>query len=94
VKLDLHDVTRYSTWLRACAARPFEPVQAADRAARSACSASCRRSASRSARGDGGTIFDHLRHQHLTMWATLAGLMACVTVAYAAFGRRYAVRVL
>jgi len=42
----------------------------------------------------GGTIFDHLRHRHQAMWAVLAGLMACVTVAYAAFGRRYAVRVL
>ena len=42
----------------------------------------------------GGTIFDHLRHHHVAMWSVLAGLMACVTIAYAAFGRRYAVRVL
>jgi MFS family permease len=42
----------------------------------------------------GGTIFDHLRHHHMAMWSVLAALMACVTVAYAAFSRRYAVRVL
>jgi predicted MFS family arabinose efflux permease len=42
----------------------------------------------------GGTIFDHLRHHHAAMWTTLAALMACVTVAYAAFGRKYALRVI
>jgi MFS family permease len=42
----------------------------------------------------GGTIFDHLRHHHAAMWSSLAIMMACVTVAYAFFGRRYAVRMI
>ena len=42
----------------------------------------------------GGFIFDHLRHDHVAMWSVLAALMACVTVAYALFGRRHAIRVL
>jgi predicted MFS family arabinose efflux permease len=41
----------------------------------------------------GGAVFDSLRDRHLTMWATFGGMMAVVAVAYAAFARRYDVRV-
>lgn len=37
----------------------------------------------------GGLIFDHLRHDHLAMWSTIAGGMALVGVGYALFARRW-----
>lgn len=37
----------------------------------------------------GGTLYDHLRHQHVAMWGSIATGMALIGVGYAVFARRH-----